>query len=376
MCVAPNNIPNVGPVACRECWRCRNNRINDLVGRCIAEQQTAKLTLAVTLTYAGDTVNASTLVYADFMKFMKRLRYYGCKVRFIVAGEYGSQKGRAHWHAVLFFYGDTMPKIVPNGHERKALDVHIERRIDWEPWPHGFAYFQSADYDGFHYLLKYALKDQKQVGQRSHLSMSKRPPLGAAYFADLARRHVEQGLGPRSWEYSFGDQFDKKNKRRKFWLQGKSRENFVKEFLTLWHDQRGEKFPETELLIQEMAKGALSAQQENESENAFNEAIKPRPNLRSLFFDGKTRTGEKFPAMPPWLGGDGEYRLGWVDRTPVIVAENETGLWVAYDREGIVKTWLVQEKLKQKVLSRITGVRTRYAEQQWFARAGRLSQKL
>ena len=72
MCVTPSHLPEIGPVACRNCWQCRKNRINDYVGRCLAEQKFSDKALAVTLTYAdSDSANASILTYSDFQKFMK-----------------------------------------------------------------------------------------------------------------------------------------------------------------------------------------------------------------------------------------------------------------------------------------------------------------
>ena len=110
MCITPNRLDDGTEVACRKCKLCKRNRVNDLVGRCIAESRYSKKTYAVTLTYANDAgVNAVTLVYKDVQDFMKRLRKR-YNVRYIVAGEYGTAKGRAHWHIILFFK-DDYPEI-------------------------------------------------------------------------------------------------------------------------------------------------------------------------------------------------------------------------------------------------------------------------
>ena len=61
--------------------------------------------LGVTLTYKGDVPGSVTLLTADVQKFVRSLRKAGHKVRYMIAGEYGERKGRAHWHAVLFFKG-------------------------------------------------------------------------------------------------------------------------------------------------------------------------------------------------------------------------------------------------------------------------------
>lgn len=92
MCLTPIRLKDNTPVACRYCARCRANRINDLVGRCIAEQAASSATFSVTLTYAGDVPQAAALQYADFQKCLKLLRRHGYSVRYIVAGEFGEKK--------------------------------------------------------------------------------------------------------------------------------------------------------------------------------------------------------------------------------------------------------------------------------------------
>lgn len=254
MCINPSNIEVNGEsvqVGCRLCWQCRKNRVNDLVGRCIAEQQTASQTLAVTLTYTDEAgANAAVLVYKDVQDFMKRFRKGGYTVRYIVAGEYGSQKGRAHWHAIFFLYGNTL-NVVEDPKERGEWDIILPRydddpwaRIQWAPWSsksegRGFAYFQQPDYGGFRYLLKYVLKDQSQSVSITHLAMSKKPPLGYAYFMENAAQHVAQGVLPQSPDYSFAD-FDSNGKRRRYYLQGRMRELWIERIDELWREKRGE----------------------------------------------------------------------------------------------------------------------------------------
>lgn len=200
MCLAPVSIRDEKSrhmVACRHCRVCRDNRVNDLVGRCIAEQSTASKTFAVTLTYGnGDSPEAALLRYSDVQMFLKRLRNNGYKVRYICAGEYGTKKGRAHWHIILFFYGHS-----PNW--------QIEARVNIPEWSHGFCYFQHPDYRGFRYAIKYALKSDAE-GSVKALSMSKKPPLGYEFFMSLANDYVVRGLSINSPQYSFADIRDKK----------------------------------------------------------------------------------------------------------------------------------------------------------------------
>jgi len=226
MCRTPSKLDDGTEVACRKCWQCKRNRVNDLVGRCIAESKYSKKTYAVTLTYANDAgVNAVTLVYKDVQDFMKRLRKR-YDVRYIVAGEYGTAKGRAHWHIILFFKGEYP-------------EIEQEVRVNWKYWPHGFSYFQQPDWKGFQYVLKYVLKDTDLDSADSHLAMSKKPPLGHEFFMDLAQTHVEQAVIPRSFKYKVGGVRKDNGTEKVFMMQGKTRENFMAAFKQGWIEKYG-----------------------------------------------------------------------------------------------------------------------------------------
>lgn len=83
------------------------------------ESQLHRQSWFVTLTYEDAPTD---LRYADFQLFMRRLRRArpNEKIRFYVAGEYGEQKRRPHWHAIIF--GLSLP-------DRKTLVSNLDRRI-------------------------------------------------------------------------------------------------------------------------------------------------------------------------------------------------------------------------------------------------------
>jgi len=232
MCIEPTMLDGF-EVSCRKCWQCRKRRVEDLVGRCIAESKFSKKAYACTLTYgkcAG--VNAATLVYKDVQDFLKRLRKK-YSVRYIVAGEYGTKKNRAHWHIILFF-------------NKQYPEVENNKRVNWELWPHGFTYFQEPDWKGFQYVLKYVLKDQDERVKTTHLAMSKKPPLGDEYFKELAKQHVKEMVLPRSIYYKFRDVRNSRNKIKHFCMQGKTKEMFMRRIRWRWYKKYG-KEPMNEL---------------------------------------------------------------------------------------------------------------------------------
>ena len=206
--------------------------------------------------------HAYTLVYADVQRMVKRLRKDNYDVRYIVAGEYGSKKGRAHWHMVLFFNGKAPICEAPADIEKSLLrstpnleaptfstSICEERNMYWKYWPHGVAYFEKPEFEGFRYIMKYALKGKLESVQQGHLAMSKKPPLGFKYFQARANQYVEQGLAPQSPEYEFRHDFDTKTgKRRKYWLQGRMRELFVGMFLAAWEERHGTEPPYSDFI--------------------------------------------------------------------------------------------------------------------------------
>lgn len=219
---------------CRKCERCVRRKHTDYGGRALAEATCSDEVLAVTLTYAPWTgARSQTLVYRDFQKLIKRLRKAGHNVRYLVAGEYGSKRQRAHWHAILFFRGKA-PEMPPLETEK----------VHWDFWrePHGdgkrhigFVYVQRPDYFGLLYLLKYAVKDEGTGRSTRHCMMSKRPPLGADYWEYLARERIEAGL-PFSFEYRLEGARFGNGKQVRFYLGGASARLAWDAYRKVWYE--------------------------------------------------------------------------------------------------------------------------------------------
>lgn len=196
---------------CRNCSRCKANRLTDLAGRAYAEALSSKSFVALTLTYANsEGASSQVLFYRDVQKFFKRLRSAGHHIRYIIAGEYGSKRGRAHWHCILYFRGSP-PDLPPADTECQS----------WSFWPHGFTYVQRPTYRGLLYVLKYAAKDDGSERTTRAIAMSKKPPLGAFYWRELAVARIDAGL-PFSFVYTLPEARYKNGRAVQFWLSGRS----------------------------------------------------------------------------------------------------------------------------------------------------------
>lgn len=256
MCISPRLLVNGALVPCRNCWQCKANRVNDWVGRCIAESQTAVGWSAITLTYGPDAegnkhhARTAILTYSDVQKYFKLLRRHGYPLRYLVVGEFGSKKGRTHWHMVVFWTKRVPKHIVidPKTGEEREVDMPLRVRFNERHWPHGFSEWDTGNVAAIRYVCKYISKDVFDAERQGQIGLSKVPPLGAAYFRGLARRYVEQGISPRKPEYHFPDVRDKEGQTCKFRLTGVSLDRFLQAFLDSWEALRGGHPPPSELL--------------------------------------------------------------------------------------------------------------------------------
>ena len=222
---------------CHKCWQCKENRINDWVGRCIAERETSVACSVVTLTYGGGDVPESRFLRkSDITAYMKAIRNDGYRVRAFYAGEYGSKKGRAHWHAVLFW-------------STRAPNRELRKNIQCEYWPHGYSFWDDADAASIRYVMKYINKDSQEADQLKAMGMSRKPMLGYAYFAELAGRYIEQGLSPQRPYYKFRDVLDKNGKPIEFYMPPLVQQRFAELYVTLWEQRNiGRHWPPSEFL--------------------------------------------------------------------------------------------------------------------------------
>lgn len=226
MCNSPSRLGNSSQyIPCRDCWKCRENHVNEKTGRMIAESKTSALTVCVTLTYASDENGNPPLFFnkKDIDKFIDALRYQYGKVRYAICGEKGSLKGRLHYHCVLFFQ-DEVPNLI------------YQKRIHWSPWPHGFAFIEKANPNNIRYALKYAIKSAKDgddVAERFAPRYSLKPPLGHTYFQSQAIAMAEQGILPQSNLYFFAE-----DRKRKYLMTRNTRDNYldtyVEHYQKLW----------------------------------------------------------------------------------------------------------------------------------------------
>lgn len=259
MCVNPRFTDAGVRITCRKCWQCLANYADLWVGKCIAESRTAAKTYLVTLTYGseermgmeGNDMHAVSLNYPDVQLWLKRLRYQTTgPIRFLAAGEYGSAKGRAHWHVILFC--QDIDTVIPNL-KLNWRYVHEGERGQLI-WPHGVSYWEELNAPAqIAYVCKYIQKDDNDTVYNTHVS--KRPALGTEYFKYCAKLHVEQGLSPRDTFYGFPDVLKthgaQKGTPRRYVMTTAAAYKYCQDFVTLWRDKWGDQpWPQSDLIDQ------------------------------------------------------------------------------------------------------------------------------
>jgi len=192
---------------CGRCMACRLERARMWSVRINHEASLYDSNLFVTLTYAREKLTSWGLRYRDFQLFMKKLRKelegvseVGGRrpIRFFVAGEYGAERKRPHWHAILF--NVLFPDQVRLAYTRESASETLDRL-----WNHGRTHIGTVTPESAAYVAGYTLKKKFGRGtdayydvvdratgelvearRREFVQMSRDPGIGAWWYDRFA----------------------------------------------------------------------------------------------------------------------------------------------------------------------------------------------
>lgn len=143
----PKNNNEKFPVGCGKCPACLARRVSGWSFRLMQQGKTAETAYFLTLTYSTDTVPITpkgfmSLRKSDVQKFWKRLRKAENRtdIKYFYCGEYGGQKMRPHYHAIVF-------NVTPENVEKS--------------WQLGNVHFGEVNGATIGYTLKYMQKEKK-----------------------------------------------------------------------------------------------------------------------------------------------------------------------------------------------------------------------
>ena len=143
---------------CGQCVGCRLERSRQWAIRCMHEAQMHEKNCFITLTYDDAHLPSDrSLHYRDFQLFIKRLRkrYPGRRIRYYMAGEYGENFGRPHWHACIFGIDFDDKKLW----KRTPANSILYRSSDLELlWPFGYSSIGDVTFESAAYVARYIMK--------------------------------------------------------------------------------------------------------------------------------------------------------------------------------------------------------------------------
>lgn len=213
------------PLPCGRCIGCRMEKARQWGMRCLHEKKLWRSNFFVTLTYNDEFMPPGrSLSVRDCQLFMKRLRKAKNSnsdnpVRFFLAGEYGDENGRPHYHALLFNvqFGDLRRWSENARGETLYTSGELSSLWSVDGRSMGHCSLGEVTFDSAVYCAKYTLKrlslsehstpearaeyERKYVyvdgdgvvyeREREFALMSRRPGIGAGYYEKYGREVAE-----------------------------------------------------------------------------------------------------------------------------------------------------------------------------------------
>lgn len=160
---------------CGKCVECQIEKSNEWAYRIMAEASDYDKNCFITLTYED---NPKSLIKRDYQLFLKRLRKKIGSFRYFLSGEYGSKRGRPHFHLIIFGWFPQDAFLI----NKKKKYYGSEFLADI--WGKGFVSVGELDFDDAKYCAKYLQKSQDLFSFQTppFIQASLKPGLGFNYF--------------------------------------------------------------------------------------------------------------------------------------------------------------------------------------------------
>lgn len=147
---APFTLP------CSKCIECRLEYARQWAIRCVHEAKMHPENSFITLTYDDNYLISEKLVYSDFQKFAKRLRKsINQKISIFVTGEYGDERKRPHWHALIFNWRPS--DLVYKYSNHRGDKIYSSTILD-NLWGKGITELGDVTFESAGYCARYAAK--------------------------------------------------------------------------------------------------------------------------------------------------------------------------------------------------------------------------
>lgn len=201
-------------VPCGKCIGCRLAYSRQWADRCMAEASEHESNYFVTLTYDDEHIKRAitkdgvitdypTLDKRDIQLFLKRLRKsykQENKIRFFMAGEYGSQTARPHYHLIIF--GLKLDDLKLYKRTGQGFNLYTSDFLS-KVWQNkGYVIVADVTWETCAYTARYILKKQNGNSaewikenniQQEFTLMSRRPGIGKSYFEKHKEDYLKYG---------------------------------------------------------------------------------------------------------------------------------------------------------------------------------------
>lgn len=148
---------DIVPLSCGKCEECSKSRALEWSYRLYHESQFYKDTCFITLTYKDDPVYLNKKHFQDFIKRLRK-HILPAQIKFFGCGEYGSKRGRPHYHAVIFGWKPKDLKFLMMDKNHFKIFNSVELA---ELWKHGFVSVGECTMNSFKYVCNYMQKQNK-----------------------------------------------------------------------------------------------------------------------------------------------------------------------------------------------------------------------
>lgn len=197
-------------VPCGSCVGCVSERARQWAVRCMHEASLHDENCFLTLTYDDKHIPANgQLDKKAFPKFIRRIRkaYHGKRIRYFMAGEYGSRTLRPHYHCILFGFdfNDKVYFTTRKGH-RCYISAELARF-----WPFGLCEIGDVTFESAAYVARYCVKKRRHYSNVEEVA----GPIGEGvtgfgaddigFVEEYAQMSRRPGIGAE-WIDRFGDE--------------------------------------------------------------------------------------------------------------------------------------------------------------------------
>lgn len=172
---------------CGKCVGCLMARAKAWAVRCMHEASLYEANCFITLTYSDQNLPFNgSLDHSEFQDFMKRLRKrFGSGIRYFMCGEYGPERLRPHYHALLFNH-DFRDRLLFKETDAGS-PIYLSPDLQ-KLWPKGYSSVSDVTLKSASYVARYNLKkaldpvDLPDCLTKEYVHMSRRPGLGKGWY--------------------------------------------------------------------------------------------------------------------------------------------------------------------------------------------------